>query len=379
VLLFALHRLVPGPGSGGAMVERFFLWQVVNLFERPHGAPLGVVLAALVTAWLVWPGAAVRSLRIGGVASLAVIATALAWAAATTGLDLATARTAIDDSLSYPLEMFWYVAATTPLTMMVALGLVVARLCGLGGEWPVRERVAHLGWVGWMLWFGVIESGITTNYLVLPIACLMAAIGMDVVALAQQARAMWPGRRAQVARAALTGVALLVVAEAWSGSGPPADRLASARPTIVAPGMDVVRSAIAPSDRVACTDELACLLLVGRVDAWLALDDHVRERFVIDTGAGRIGVYAGAPVVDRPRALMAGVPARVIVIDVFKVYPVGPSERWLPRALAEDGVRARTWIETHQLRVVELTADDQEPMASSMLSPPRRPPAPAAR
>ena len=69
--------------------------------------------------------------------------------------------------------MFWHIARTMPLTLLLAL-------CGLaccvglrqvvGGEWRFGERAAHALWIGWVLWFGVIESGITTNYLLLPTA-----------------------------------------------------------------------------------------------------------------------------------------------------------------------------------------------------------------
>ena len=58
-------------------------------------------------------------------------------------------------------------------------------------------------------------------------------------------------------------------------------RLEAARPTIDVNGIEKIRSSLQPGDRVVCTDELACLMLVGRIDAWLALDDYVRERFVI--------------------------------------------------------------------------------------------------
>ena len=59
--------------------------------------------------------------------------------------------------------MFWHMAAADPMVVTVALALLLARMLELGGDWPIRERVPHLLWVGWVLWFGVIESGITTN------------------------------------------------------------------------------------------------------------------------------------------------------------------------------------------------------------------------
>ena len=76
------------------------------------------------------------------------------------------------------MDMFWHIGRTTPLTLMLALAGLVLRVTGAGHlrQVPVpRRRVAIRRargctrlWIGWVLWFGVIESGITTNYLLLP-------------------------------------------------------------------------------------------------------------------------------------------------------------------------------------------------------------------
>jgi hypothetical protein len=110
---------------------------------------------------------------------------------------------------------------------------------------------------------------------------------------------------------------------------------------------------------VACTDELACLLLVDRADAWLALDNYVRERFLVTRNGLGIGVYTGAPAVFKPARLFDALPgrlppARILVVDVFKEYPVGNSRSWLPRALAADHLDSRDLLLTSQARVVEL-------------------------
>jgi hypothetical protein len=357
-VLFMAHFALPPPqAGGGAMIERFFLWQVLNLLEQPQGGPLGVVMCALVVAWLVAPAGARRSTVVAAAAGALVVA-GIAGHALTTGTPVASALAL---GVHYPLDMFWHLVGANPVMVVVALVLLMARLLEWGGDWPPRERAAHLAWVGWVLWFGVIESGITINYLLLPTVAMMAAIGLDVVALGQQAAAVWPGPRAQVLRAALTGVVLLVVADQWSGTGSLPARLAAARPTIDVAGIDAVRASMTPDDVVACTDELACLLLVGRADAWLALDDFVRERFVVRRGGDAVGVYAGSPVVTSPRTLFAAgrdgrTPGRVLVVDVHKEYPVGSSSAWLPRALAAEELSSRPLLVTPQARVVQLRA-----------------------
>ncbi len=78
-------------------------------------------------------------------------------------------------------------------------------------------------------------------------------------------------------------------------------RLEAARPTIDVPEIAEIRDSLQPSDRVVCTDELGCLMLIGRIDRWLALDDFVRERFLVRRGDAPVsGVYTGVPAAFRP-------------------------------------------------------------------------------
>ena len=156
-------------------------------------------------------------------------------------------------------------------------------------------------------------------------------------------------------------VVLAIIGDQWRGDGSPAARLAAARPTISAPGIDEIRNGLQPTDRIACTDELGCLMLVNRIDAWLALDDYVRERFLVRRGDEAIvGVYTGVPAVLRPADLFTlkgdgPLPERTLIIDVFKEYPIGNSRTWLPRALEADGLQVLPLLETPQLRVLQVS------------------------
>jgi hypothetical protein len=148
--------------------------------------------------------------------------------------------------------------------------------------------------------------------------------------------------------------------------------MTEARPSIAVPDPGALKRAVAETQLVACTDELACLLFVGRVDRWLALDDYLRERFVIRQGGRDVGVYAGAPVARTLADLFspdqAGRrPTRVLVIDVHKNLPVGPSSAFLTRALAAEGLRPIPVIESAQVRVIELDG-----LAPQLAGRPRR-------
>lgn len=342
------------PANGDTMIRRFFLWQVLNLFEVPHGAPLGVIASLLVVSWVMVPARAVLGLVI------ALCGFAMAAAFVLVRPDPATAFAA---GFAYPLDMFWSLLAGTPVLTLLAFALLVARLLGAGGEWKVSERAAHLAWMGWTLWFGVIDSGITTNYLLLPAMGLAVAVAVDLSAVVRHQGA---ARRQVFATAAMV-IAAVAVADGWRGG---MARFVDARPTIRVEGIDRVREELQPDDRVACTDELGCLLLVGRDDRWLALDAYVRERFVVRRGGIDTGVYAGAPAAFTLAELFApgpdGVsPRRVVVVDVFKEYPVGNSRAWLPRALAIENYEARPLLETAQARVVVLGA----PVGNASLQP----------
>ena len=52
-LLFALHALEPS--NGETMVRRFFLWQVMNLFERPGDRQFGIPFVVMVIGVLLAP------------------------------------------------------------------------------------------------------------------------------------------------------------------------------------------------------------------------------------------------------------------------------------------------------------------------------------
>jgi hypothetical protein len=356
-LLFALHAMEPS--NGDTMVRRFFLWQVVNLFERPGDRQFGIPLVVMVIGVLMAPKRAwlwiVSSLSVAVMIAAFSIARASNSAPLSTELVMATLR----EGSRYPLDMFWHIARTTPLTLTLALAGIVARLAGAGSEWRPAERAAHLLWIGWVVWFGVIESGITTNYLLLPISFMLIAIAIDLNAIVLRSR---PTRLGTV-------VATLIVAgvafDQWRGEGSLTDRLEAARPTINVPGIEEVRDSLQPNDRVVCTDELGCLMLVGRIDRWLALDDYVRERFLVRRSPEVVtGVYTGVPAVMRPAEVFSAnadgtLPDRTIVIDIFKEYPIGNSRSWLPKAIEEDGLQVKPLLETSQVRVLQVSPPER--------------------
>ena len=361
LVLFALHALEPS--SGETMVRRFFLWQVLNLFERPADRQFVIPLIAMVIAWLVVPKRIALATVIGlsGAAMILSFSIARATNSAPLSSDLVSA--VLVEGSRYPLDMFWHILRSTPATLGLALMVLLRGAISLGEAWRPFERALHGLWIAWVLWFGVIESGITTNYLLLPVTFMLIATAVGFAAFAQreQPAGIALETRPRLFSEARVALALLVVAipfDQWRGEGTLSERLESARPTILVDAMPAIRDSLQPNDRVVCTDELGCLMLVGRIDRWLALDDYVRERFLVRKANDALtGVYTGVPAVFRPAELFSPnadgtLPDRVIIVDIFKDYPIGNSRSWLPKAIEEDGLRVTPLLETPQARVL---------------------------
>lgn len=375
-LLFVLHYLAPS--SGETMVRRFFLWQVLNLFEVPGPRQYGVVLTAMVAGWLLLPKRAGLITVLGVSGTAMVLSFSLARATNAGPLTAALVRSVLWDGAQYPLDMFLHIAAAHPVATALALGGLIARLAGAGGEWRLPERGVHLAWIGWVVWFGAIDSGITINYLLLPMSLMLAAIAIDVDAIVGHTL---PPLSAASTRFGIAVVALTAIAlgfDQWRGTGSISKRLEASRPTINIEGMDEVRAGLLPTDRIACTDELGCLMLVGRIDRWLALDDFVRERFLVKRpDASLVGVYTGVPAVFRPGDLFAPnadgtLPDRVLIVDVFKEHPIGNSRSWVPRAIEFDGLQVTPLLETPQGRVLQISPQERHAFAEPKPQQPMR-------
>ena len=355
-VLLALHAIEPS--SGETMVRRFFLWQVLNLFEVPGDRQFALPLVAMTVLVLLAPRHAWWWV-VSGLAGMALILSiSIAQASNSAPLSADVVGTLLRDGSRYPLDMFWHIARTTPLTLVLAIVELGIRAAGIGGDWAPAHRAAHLLWIGWVLWFGVIESGITTNYLLLPLTFMLIGIAIDLHALAS-------AKAFPFASAAVALAAAAIALDQWRGEGSLVERLEAARPTIHVEGIEEIRDGLSANDRVVCTDELGCLMLVGRIDRWLALDDYVRKRFLVRRSDVVTGVYTGVPAAFRPSALFEAnpdgtLPDRTIIIDVFKDYPIGNSRDWLPKAIEAEGVMVRPLLETRQVRVLQVSPPERQ-------------------
>ncbi|MFM8535774.1 MAG: glycosyltransferase family 39 protein, partial [Acidimicrobiia bacterium] len=340
LVLLAFHYTAPT--SGETMVRRFFLWQVLNLFETPGDRQFMIPLVVLAVGVVLAPRRAWPMTVVAVSVFTLILSMSIAQASNSAPLSWPLVQSVLVEGSRYPLDMFWHLMRLAPITLLTGIAGLFYRS---RGEWPAKQRAAHLIWMGWVLWFGVIESGITTNYMLLPQSFLLSAIAIDAATI--------------LPRAAVVVLALVIGVEQWR-----ATTLADARPTSGVEGSEEIKAGLGPGDRVVCTDELGCLMLVGRIDRWLALDEYVRERFLVRRGDGPVtGVYTGVPAVFRPADLFAPnadgtLPDRIVIVDVFKDYPIGNSRSWLPKAIEEDGVKVTPLLETPQARVLDVSAPE---------------------
>ena len=73
---------------------------------------------------------------------------------------------------------------------------------------------------------------------------------------------------------------------------------------------------------------------------------------------GGIGVSAVSNVSGTANA-DGSFPDRIVIVDIFKEYPIGNSRSWLPKAIEEDGLGVETLLETSQARVIEVRAPER--------------------
>lgn len=403
--IFVVHALAP-PANGDVMVRRFFLWQVLNLFEQPplalpRALPVAALAGAVVAAALALVRARVgpRSaalVAVGGTAAalgqlglapaLAIACLPLVSAELRRGLALSGAAVgaagvafwmvafmagglAAGDAWArvsatgfvYPLDMFGYLVRESPVLTVSVLAALLTRAAGLGGAWPVEERALHALWIGWVSWFGVIESGITQRYLLLPETFMLSALAVDLAALCRPSQA---SRRRAALALALTLLAAVSV-ESWFGPRGAEHRAAAARPTL---HVESLASHVLPDDLVVSHDELACMLAAGRIDAWLALDGFFRERFIVRRGGAPTGTYTGVPAADELLPLLQRAEReqrRLVVVDVLKDVPgFGSTAALLTTALARENLRGEVLAESGGARLVRIV----RPQAQARLS-----------
>ncbi|MGQ0735142.1 MAG: glycosyltransferase family 39 protein [Acidobacteriota bacterium] len=335
-----------------------FLARRVGLAGLPaFAAGALTVLGQFSRAWFLWtlwafarPAIAVRALMAtAGLVTLGALGWSM-WTSHSTGAEfsVAFARGFVVFALREATTVYWgllyYYPATTVLLAVSGIALAVR-----SKSRPLSfSRIVFMLVLCWLITFDVLRVEFKPRYYV-------ALWPLIVLATLQLPRLLHAGlfsRRCHARWAHLAVAVAITATLAWEYYRADDENRTSTcvfdsvicAPTMVAHDASGVsalaRESLRPTDVVLCTDELACLYLVGRVDYWL----YSGTIFAHQTGSSRVGLYGGSPILASPSDLQRfflghpGAARTWVVVPSIRKYPTWSAEQIgdaMPPALRE--------------------------------------------
>ena len=298
-------------------------------------------VAALVVLWLIArPSRAGQTLRAG---LLAVTVGSVAWIAliAFRSNVLVDARLVwglLQSSFTFPWSGIRFLATEQPL-IAAALALGVWRgVLALSALRQIPARTLAVLLYLELLSFGVTGMDIRSRFLVLIAPLVAVFAGEGILWFAGSVGEALARRSVLVARAAVVAIASAAVgyvsAEQAFAIVPHRDPVVGATawtkwsPPVALSALDIDRNMIAPDDVIVTNDELAAVLLLGRVEYWWPPDAESAARYAfIDQRSGQSrGLYGGAPVLTDSsalRRLIESPRAHGVVVALFNTGKFG--------------------------------------------------------
>jgi hypothetical protein len=348
VVLFGALAIVLRRATGAGWVELLSGALLAGLFL------VGALAVAALLRLAAQPRMARRTL-----AALAVLgaASAVFWTVHTTlvtdagltvGVGLGLTRAAV----SYPLDWFFLFAAQFPALSALMAAAFIAAVYTRAPAWRLAVGLASF----LLAAFGLLAIVPHDRYavLLLPFALLPAAAGVELAGRLAHSLCVSAG----VPALARTGAALVIstvvvvmALEQRASAGQPAGettRLSSAAaPDAFAPQTyfadgstrDCLR-AVPATDVLVCNDELACLFLARRADAWLLPDPGIRRVCAVEHGGVARGMYTASEVLpdrDALARLIAASGDRAVTVASLATPKFGYPEQV---AIAEELARA---------------------------------------
>lgn len=300
----------------------------------------GVVAALVLLWWIARPSHASRIARAG---LFAAAAGSVAWIGLifVRGNALVDARfvwALLQRSFIFPWDGIQHLVTGQPVAMaLIILGIWRG---AFATSTPTKVSARTLAVVLYLelLSFGVTGMDVRPRFLVLimPLVAVFAAAG--IVWVAGAAGEAFARRSHFVARAAAVAIAILLVAlvSVEQGSavvphrdaGPNAAWWAKWSPPVALSSVSIDRKFVTADDLIVTNDELAALLVLGRVDNWWPPDQTSAERysFVDQRGGQQRGVYGGAPILADSSALRLLIEhrqSRGVVVALFNTGKFG--------------------------------------------------------
>jgi len=274
------------------------------------------VVAALLVLWLIArPSHAVKIVRAG---LLAATAGSVGWIAlifvrGNALVDAPLVWGLLKSSFIFPWSGIQYFVTEQPvLTVATILGIWRGAFAAPTRAIPARTLAVLLYLE--LLSFGVTGLDVRARFLVLimPMIAVFAGAGISWFA---RAVADTVSRSAFLARAVVLAIVIAAVsyvsAEQASAITAHRDPVAGAAwwtkwsPPVALSSLAIDRDIVGPDDLIVTNDELAALLVLGRIDYWWPPDPTSAERYTFtdQRGGHRRGLYGGAPVLIDSSAL----------------------------------------------------------------------------
>jgi len=299
------------------------------------------VVAALVVLWLIArPSDAGKVVRAG---LLAAIAGSVAWIAVIVvrGNTLVDARLVwglLKNSSTFPWGGIQYLVTEQPVvTAAITLGVWRTAFAAPARRAIPARTLALLLYLE-LLSFGVTGTDVRPRFLVLIMPLIAVFAGAGILWLARIAAQPFSRRSVLVAHVVVPSIAIIAVGylsyEQASAIVPHRDLGPSATwrtkwsPPIALSSLAIDRAIVTSDDVIVTNDELAALLVLGRVDYWLPPDQTSAERYAFTDrrgGAAR-GLYGGAPVLldaSSLRLLVQHRQTRGVVVALFNTGKFG--------------------------------------------------------
>ena len=324
------------------------------------------VVAALVVLWLIaMPSHGGKIVRSG---LLAATAGSVAWIAVilVRGNALVDARFVwqlLQGSFAFPWSGIRYLVTEQPVAASaIALGVWRGAFAA-STRFTIPARTLAVLLYLELLSFGVTGMEVRPRFLALVMPLIAVFAGAGIHWLAGTAAAPFSRRSVHAARLVVVSIVILAVGY-LSGEqasaivphrdpGPGAAWWTKWSPPVALSTLAIDHDIVAPDDLIVTNDELAALLILGRVDYWWPPDPTSAERYAFtDRRGGQArGLYGGAPVLpDLPalELLIQYRDTRGVVVALFNTGKFGFDPSTLQSLIDANEMvelaRAKDWL-----------------------------------
>ncbi len=328
-------------GLAAAAIDRAI--QADRVFTIAAAAAAAVfangVVAAIIILWVIArPSHAGKVVRAG---ALAAAAGSIAWVAiiflrSNALVDARFVWGLLQGSFTFPWSAMRFLATEQPILTAALLLGVWRGAFGLPTQSIPARTLAVLLYLQ-LLSFGVTGTDVRSRFLVLILPLIAVFAGAGILGFARTVADALARRAIQAAQAIVVAIAVALVIYVSTEQaaaifphrdpGPGDTWRTQWQPPVALSSLDIDRHIITPGDVVVTNDELAALLLLGRIDFWWPPDATSAQRYSFTDPHGQPrGLYGGAPLITDSSALRILIQendTRGVVVALFNTGKFG--------------------------------------------------------